>query len=235
MVLSGTNLYKNHNYREILSTTCIKCINHLTSSMQMYARKFYQWHISIVEPNSSSHYTTSRSPHQNCSPACNEQIPEASEGNIRGVNKGSMFHSCWMWVIPCNLLKTTRIELTATNQNSDSAQIVTLEECTTKTMCAAWTNAWLQIASATWPWSEANKTTRVTNNVERSQQKHKQQQHQQQQPKMPFWSILTFPFEPPRGKKHTSPSTFRTSGTSWLSKRVCDKSADPLECLGPSN
>lgn len=121
MVLSGTNLYKNHNYREILSTTCIKCINHLTSSMQMYARKFYQWHISIVEPNSSSHYTTSRSPHQNCSPACNEQIPEASEGNIRGVNKGSMFHSCWMWVIPCNLLKTTRMELTATNQNSDSA------------------------------------------------------------------------------------------------------------------
>lgn len=60
-------------------------------------------------------------PSQNCSPACNEQIPEASEGNIRGVNKGSMFHSCWMWVIACNLLKTTRIELTATNQNSDSA------------------------------------------------------------------------------------------------------------------
>ena len=60
-------------------------------------------------------------PSQNCSPACNEQIPEASEGNIRGVSKGSMFHSCWMWVIPCNLLKTTRIELTDTNQNSDSA------------------------------------------------------------------------------------------------------------------
>lgn len=43
------------------------------------------------------------------------------KGKIRGVSKGSMFHSCWMWVIPCNFLKTTRIELTDTNQNSDSA------------------------------------------------------------------------------------------------------------------
>lgn len=62
--ISRSSNINNHNYREILSTTCIKCINHLTSSMQMYARKFYQWHISIVEPISSSHYTTSRSPHK---------------------------------------------------------------------------------------------------------------------------------------------------------------------------
>ena len=58
--------------------------------------------------------TPTHAPSQNCSPACIEQIPEATPLT----NDGQL-----------------KIELTATNQNSDSAQIVALEECTIQKIC----------------------------------------------------------------------------------------------------